>query len=251
MRMSQLRLLRLIVWPHPRAPSQWIVFSGRQIDPIQIKTEWKSSEDERSEKKPSRFARQLARLRERVVETQEELKKAPPNTIRGRLWTIWSKLISQLDSREDTLRSFDAYFRTSALEPAEVGTRSIQVVYPSANSIEQIDQVVVDFTNSRKNYHARMAMLCALFLPFSVAMTILPGPNVILAYNGYRLYCHYCAYRGARSFLSVRRANDRSLFQLLPDEHSTSSASWEATFEEIGRLHDEPNFLSHVRRMRV
>lgn len=46
-----------------------------------------------------------------------------------------------------------------------------------------------------------------LVLPISAVATLLPGPNIFLVWNLYRLYCHIQAFKGANSFLQKQNKN--------------------------------------------
>ena len=46
-----------------------------------------------------------------------------------------------------------------------------------------------------------------IWLPFSIAFGIIPGPNLPLAYNAFRLYSHWRAKRGCESILLLHENN--------------------------------------------
>ena len=57
-----------------------------------------------------------------------------------------------------------------------------------------------------------------MITPFTFLATIIPGPNIFLAWNLYRLYGHVQAYRGAISFFQ-KQADNAVSYHTLKDRH--------------------------------
>ncbi|KAI9206758.1 mitochondrial K+-H+ exchange-related-domain-containing protein [Polychytrium aggregatum] len=75
----------------------------------------------------------------------------------------------------------------------------LTVFHPARLSTSQIQHELETLANRRTPYHQRLFILSTLLVPVSCLATILPGPNVFLAYNLFRVYSHWRAYQGART----------------------------------------------------
>src|SRR3954467_8174562 len=52
--------------------------------------------------------------------------------------------------------------------------------------------------------HQKMMYVWGAAVPLTSMMTVLPGPNVFLAWNAFRLYSHYRALQGVRHLAALR-----------------------------------------------
>ncbi|KAJ3192019.1 hypothetical protein HK101_007172 [Irineochytrium annulatum] len=75
--------------------------------------------------------------------------------------------------------------------------------HPAELSETTVVNYLTALANRRLPYHYKWTVLSVLCLPFSAAMTILPGPNVFLLYNAVRLRDHFCAWRGSQNLARV------------------------------------------------
>ncbi len=73
------------------------------------------------------------------------------------------------------------------------------VVYHSpALSAEQARQIYRDLLDAEAKKHRSWMIVNGLLLPFSAILTIIPGPNLVMAYLAWRTMAHYKARKGAR-----------------------------------------------------
>ena len=76
---------------------------------------------------------------------------------------------------------------------------SMSLSYIIPNDINQNDAMLHLnlITQKQLKYHKKWFYLNISILPFTALMSLLPGPNIFVLYNGFRSYSHYKAYHGA------------------------------------------------------
>ena len=79
----------------------------------------------------------------------------------------------------------------------------IEVLYPSNVSPRFVRRRLRLLLLRKTVRHRRLAALNALLIPFTLAAGIIPGPNVFLFWNAYRLLSHVFAERGGRRVLAA------------------------------------------------
>ena len=128
-------------------------------------------------------------------------------------------------------------------------TKKLKILYPPTLTV---DAVRTDFMQlaTKEQSHKIRAMLCLGLVPITSLATLLPGPNVFLAYNLYRLYGHYNAWKGC-AYLNRAEIQFIETSELAGSgsacAHSPSYA------EHVARQFDFPHddlvdFLSRVER---
>ncbi|KAF2075093.1 hypothetical protein CYY_003613 [Polysphondylium violaceum] len=90
---------------------------------------------------------------------------------------------------------------------------SFQIHYPSSIGLRRAQRYSSIFIRQRMAYHRQWMIANSLLIPITFAATILPGPNIFLAYNLYRLYGHYQAYRGCINFTKYSKLHPTLLFK--------------------------------------
>lgn len=83
---------------------------------------------------------------------------------------------------------------------------AVLLLHPKALSGDEARSLLLDLGRRRVQAHRSWLAVCIGMLPISLAAGLLPGPNVFLAWNAYRLYSHYTAYKGASALLSNTHA---------------------------------------------
>lgn len=135
----------------------------------------------------------------------------PPATdFKGRFWQRLQKTYSEsLIYIQTSPRPFWVWVRKmlawleKLIHPSEtlmralVGTEQIEFIYPANVSYRFVERKWRRFLRYCARRHKRGVILNLILLPFTAAATILPGPNVFVAWNGFRLYSHIMASRGA------------------------------------------------------
>jgi len=134
----------------------------------------------------------------RVKEAKGSIDTATPGVgIKGRMRQIITRL-------EMHIHPYEAILHNILKAPA------IEVVSPPIPDARKEDLRTLERRNRRvmnvlmkesAAQHKKWIVVNALLVPFTALATILPGPNIFLAWNLYRLYCHVQAYRGATLFI--------------------------------------------------
>ncbi|KAJ3163508.1 hypothetical protein HDU86_000088 [Geranomyces michiganensis] len=90
----------------------------------------------------------------------------------------------------------------------------VPVHFASGTSPTHLETHLSNMLSTRKTYHQRHLTLSICTLPFSCLFMILPGPNVPLAWNLFRLYSHWRALQGVHTLTRIKDAN---AFTFVPD----------------------------------
>lgn len=145
---------------------------------------------------------------EKVKQEWQELEQAPPGTWKSRFAQMGSKLMDQIPPSEAFLKNAGAH--AAAIKRAKrLGTpleegghqcsedEKCELIYPSCLPREDVEEALVHMLNTNAAYHKRWLILNVMCLPLSSAMAVLPGPNVFVVWNGFRVYSHMQARKGA------------------------------------------------------
>jgi hypothetical protein len=100
----------------------------------------------------------------------------------------------------------------------ELGEESRLVVrYPSALGVEAAREALQKLLERFRRKHRRWLIANGALLPLGAVLTLVPGPNVFVAYLGWRALTHHRAGRGSRAALAseeIRFEADEVLDQL-------------------------------------
>lgn len=135
-------------------------------------------------------------------------------------------------------------------------TTDATVLYPSLDGVEDYDQAVKQRFNQllqhRLEYHKKWFYRSIYCIPFSMLMGILPGPNVFLAFNLFRVYSHDKAYHGAtrlknivsRNALTFQR-DDTLTDQLKKNAKDSNGFISDETIEALRDAFGMPEYFVH------
>lgn len=143
------------------------------------------------------------------------------------------RLLSSIPYDENSLRSFPSKstmireineehrelfpraVMTSEVESDAVSVdqlKPIPVYHPQFQEPQAILDQVNKFRSSLTSYHKKWAVVCAIGIPLSLPMALIPVvPNVPGFYFAYRLYCHLQALRGADNLRYLLESTDDSV----------------------------------------
>ncbi|CEJ03775.1 hypothetical protein RMCBS344292_17752 [Rhizopus microsporus] len=122
----------------------------------------------------------------------EQLGKADPQTWKRKLYDRGSHVMNQLDYQEWFLKSVPA--KNEIPEPI----KSVAIHYPRMLEEKMLHHDLEKLLKERVPYHKKYMYYSAYWVPLSCTFVIVPLiPNIPLAYNLFRLYSHYKAYKGA------------------------------------------------------
>lgn len=130
--------------------------------------------------------------------------------------------------------------------------KAVEVTYPSGISPHYARRRLRLLLLHKTAAHRRWIVINALLLPATAAMTILPGPNVFFAWNGYRLLCHIDAWRGGQRVLTgqvpVTFAPSEELDSLLSPEERLVKPLDHSLATTIGQRFALPGLVDYLRR---
>ncbi|KAI9223970.1 mitochondrial K+-H+ exchange-related-domain-containing protein [Blastocladiella britannica] len=90
--------------------------------------------------------------------------------------------------------------------PAAAPHFSVVVHHPTTTAAPDVRAAVAEWAETRRAVHARWRGLTGMALPLSLLCGVLPGPNLPLFYNGFRVWAHHRAVEN----LDVLLASDPS-----------------------------------------
>ncbi|KAF1801788.1 mitochondrial K+-H+ exchange-related-domain-containing protein [Mucor lusitanicus] len=139
----------------------------------------------------------------------ELLDKAEPDSWKKKLYIRGSNVMNQLDYQEWFFKS------VPGKEDIEKPLNQVLVHHPSILDGAQLESELKALLKERIPYHKKYMWYSAYWVPLACTFVVVPLiPNIPLAYNLFRLYSHYKAWKGAEhleslsSYGSLKYVND-------------------------------------------
>jgi hypothetical protein len=130
--------------------------------------------------------------------------------------------------------------------------RRVEVLYPSGISPNYARRRLRLLLLHKTAEHRRWIVINALLVPVTMAMTIVPGPNVFLAWNGYRLFSHIRAWRGGQRILTdqveIAFTPSDELDELLAPEERLVKPLDHTSAATIGQRFGLPGLVHYLQR---
>ncbi|KAI8916649.1 mitochondrial K+-H+ exchange-related-domain-containing protein [Powellomyces hirtus] len=180
-------------------------------------TKW----DEMGKKEEGSFTRRLHVWGEKLkdlVDSDEWFLKSIP----GVTEIDWKK-VSLIPPTPSTIPSSESESEPSSSQSSSTPPPSSQqqqqlfklpIHHASSTSSAHVSEYLHNMLSKRKHYHQRHLTLSLCFVPFSCLFMVLPGPNVPLAWNLFRLYSHWRALQGVHT---LKRLESADSFLFVPD----------------------------------
>ncbi len=103
---------------------------------------------------------------------------------------LWDALKETYDALTRKSRQTERFLRCAwELE-------SITVQYPAALTDDEARGIYTSIVEEATRKHKKWLLLNGAALPFSAVLTIIPGPNLLLAYLAFRTHAHYKSQQG-------------------------------------------------------
>lgn len=146
----------------------------------------------------NKFTRKVnEKVREKISYAQAEwleFESAPPNTWKGKVYKFTSRvLLDRINPTESFLKTVSHHRHCS----------HITIYYPDGSVVD--DRIIrrglrlhLKYTVQASN---KMFWLWTAALPFTMTLSVLPGPNVFLAWNAFRCYSLFSAQKGGNYLL--------------------------------------------------
>ncbi|KAI7887597.1 mitochondrial K+-H+ exchange-related-domain-containing protein [Mucor mucedo] len=140
----------------------------------------------------------------------DALGQAKADSWKKKLHDRGTNVMNQLDYQEWFFKSVPG---KSEMEQA---LDKVIIHHPSVLKGEVLDSELKDLLKKRVPYHKKYMYYSAYWVPVTCTFVIVPlVPNIPLAYNLFRLYSHYKAYKGAEHLQSL---SDGGQLQFTPNE---------------------------------
>lgn len=145
---------------------------------------------------------------------------------------------SSLNADTSSSTPTQAATATAVLAPASEFSTSplarITFRHPSDLSSADARSSVLSFLAARSAYHARWQTINLVLLPLTSAAFIVPGPNVFLAWNAFRLYGHWTAGKAARQMEEcIQGKQDGKTAPAIAAGRGGVAATMDANSEEV------------------
>mmetsp|Transcript_35386 Transcript_35386/g.56743 ORF Transcript_35386/g.56743 Transcript_35386/m.56743 type:complete len:289 (-) Transcript_35386:16-882(-) len=210
----------------------------------------------KSERVRNIMQKQLTEMHEFWQECEQK-SSSQPTSWKARLYMFAEHILQRIDGYE----AFFAAIPYKVLLPAPHAHNknddafTLSYVIPSGIDANLALNHLDIISRERIKYHRKWMWLNTSILPLTALLGLLPGPNVFVLYNGYRLWSHYKAYYGAIAVQHRRRQ-----FEVIGDEflgamHTEleSNAKMEIDDESLYQLQhtfDCKHVYHHLHRIR-
>lgn len=181
----------------------------------------------------------IAWLRKKISSAWQAVERPRPDGTKSRLRRMLDTLNSKVDPTEPMLRRFRK-------------ASEIVVTYPSGISPQYARRRLRLLLLNKTATHRRWMIINGAMLPLTAAMTIVPGPNVFFAWNGYRLLSHLFALRGGQRVLAaqvpVTFLPSDELNDLLEPEERLIKPLDQDVANSIGQRFKLPGLVEYLKR---
>ncbi|KAJ3085805.1 hypothetical protein HK102_013811 [Quaeritorhiza haematococci] len=165
--------------------------------------------------KPSLFQTLPTRVIQEGTKKWDEWGACEPHTWRYRTYAFGNKVLDRLEAEEWFLKEIPVMPREAAaqLEGKDENGKSIfdgtriPVTLPSRVDPTQVHAFLTTLASERMPYHKKWMYLSTGVIPFSAAFTVVPGPNLPLFYNCFRIWSHFRAVEGAKTLQYLAEKN--------------------------------------------
>eukprot|EP01133_Synstelium_polycarpum_P014253 gene14253-16821_t len=187
-----------------------------------------------------RMATMVASLKKKAIESRQEIDDSVDGQgVKGKLKQMLRYLEERVHPEEPILQQFakidehnllvhpttkhsadHANATMKALDAAHHAHSHpvFTVLYPANIGQRRARKYASIFIRQRAHHHKLWAIINTAIIPLTFAATILPGPNVFLAYNLYRLYGHLVAIKGCANLRKLSSSKHCGLiFKSCPD----------------------------------
>ncbi|KAI8801379.1 mitochondrial K+-H+ exchange-related-domain-containing protein [Cladochytrium replicatum] len=198
--------MSLLVVPLSKSPSSYVCFAA-VADSLKAAVASSPSATKNSsyfQQKSTQISTSLSHRVDQAIQQWDQLAHAPEKSIKGRIYAGGNALLDRIPVDESFVKaipSLPAHIMTANPPPSDflktLGT--IPLLHPTFVPSELVTTHIAGLTTHRIAYHKRLQYLSVGALPFSMAFVVVPGPNLPLFYNLWRLHAHYTALNGART----------------------------------------------------
>ncbi|KAL1921185.1 uncharacterized protein VTP21DRAFT_10901 [Calcarisporiella thermophila] len=158
----------------------------------------------------------------------DSLSTSEPKSFKGRVYATGNNLLDRMEHEEWFLKGVP-------MKEDWVGsTTRVPLLHPSKIPGNVVSDHLDDLIKRRLPYHRRYMIYSALWIPLSVSFTLVPLiPNFPLAYNLFRLYSHYKAFKGAQHLQYLRQHQRIDLQSEVTVDRCLESLSFDGSTNNI------------------
>jgi len=139
--------------------------------------------------------------------------KSGPRTWRGTVHGMGQRVLSRIDAKETFFRKLNLDHRFTA----EVPPSGLQILVPKDLKRESVLQYLDDCTSRAIPLHRLWFRVNAAFVPFTALLGLVPGPNIPLFWNLFRVYSHWNAWKAAERLQHLRTRDTQVQSHVLLD----------------------------------
>ncbi|KAI8999363.1 mitochondrial K+-H+ exchange-related-domain-containing protein [Gaertneriomyces semiglobifer] len=166
------------------------------------------------------FLRNVTSFEQWSATKWKELSQSQPKSVSHRVWVAGERMKKWADWRESLLMKVPG-----VNEVAWEHASNLKVYYPANIPQSHIENQLSAIVAKRAPHHQRRLMLCIIALPFSALFGVVPGPNVPLIWNLYRLYSNWRALQGGKT---LQRAKLEGRLEFIGDTNTEEIlANWQ------------------------
>eukprot|EP01132_Coremiostelium_polycephalum_P005740 gene5740-7139_t len=152
-------------------------------------------------------------IKQKAIESRKEIDESESGKgVKGKLKSILKYLEDRIHPEETILQQFTKINDNNLVLSCGKST-ALTVYYPASIGQRRAHRYSRVVVRQRIQHHKLWIGINMLLIPVTFAATILPGPNVFLAYNLYRLYGHYQALKGCNNFHQFSSTHKHLLFK--------------------------------------
>ncbi|KAI9091725.1 mitochondrial K+-H+ exchange-related-domain-containing protein [Phlyctochytrium arcticum] len=160
----------------------------------------------------------------------EELRLKPEKSLSRRAWVYGEKLKDLVDAEEWFLKAVPG---VDEVDWKTVDNVKVPVHMPSILSPTQVETYIQELLSKRAPLHSRDLKFNIACIPFSLLFAVVPGPNLPLAWNLFRLYSHWRALQG---ITTLERLHSAGRLEYILDEGMDKCVEeWDAATDMIPR----------------
>ncbi|TPX34070.1 hypothetical protein SmJEL517_g03257 [Synchytrium microbalum] len=186
--------------------------------------------------KPNKFITAAHKTTAKLHKMWHSWGEAPEKSIKKRTFDLGTNLLDRIPVEESFCMSIPSLKGHHASSLGEV-----EVAFVGSLQQTEVEQKLHALVKSRDAFHRRWFALSCLCLPFSLSLSIVPGPNLPMAYNLYRVYCHYTAKNGVATlgeFLNINSISYKPVDASITYDADTGLISHE-TILQLSRLSED------------
>ncbi|KAJ3414517.1 hypothetical protein HDV05_006519 [Chytridiales sp. JEL 0842] len=150
-----------------------------------------------------------ATLRNATAKSWDDLSQKPAGSWQNRLFHFGESVLDRIPAEEWFLKEVPALPKERLERDGHVKIPMlVPLHHPSHIPPSTLLPNLQSLIQRRLPFHRRLLIQSTCLIPFTAALSVLPGPNVFLLYNVVRVVDHYKALRGCQTLQTLLQNNE-------------------------------------------